>query len=172
MRYKKMEKLKLTGGTMKSYNFKKLENCIVKLIFPLFLLLYPFRHVHWGVDLWDTGYNYANFLYMGTEHMDPMWLFSTYLSNVTGWLLAKLPFGHTLIGMNVYTGLFVGGLALTGYWFCIKKLGISPWLTFLGEVVAVCLCWCPTALLYNYLSTLLLLLLDHIHILYDILYYK
>ena len=41
----------------------------------LILLIYPMRHVNWGLDLWDTGYNYANFLYMGTEHMDPMWLF-------------------------------------------------------------------------------------------------
>ena len=50
-------------------------------LFVVILAFYPLRHVTWGLDLWDTGYNYANFTYMGTEHMDPMWLFSTYLSN-------------------------------------------------------------------------------------------
>ncbi|MBR1771029.1 MAG: hypothetical protein IJ747_03265, partial [Lachnospiraceae bacterium] len=50
----------------------------------LFLLLYPLRHVHWGLDFWDTGYNYANFQYMGLEHMDSMWFFATFLSNVVG----------------------------------------------------------------------------------------
>ena len=59
--------------------------------------------------------------------------------------------------MNFYTGLFVSALALTGYWFCIKKLHMPAWIAFLGEVAAVCLCWCPTALLYNYLTYVLFL---------------
>ena len=29
------------------------------------LFLYPLRHIWIGLDLWDTGYNYANFQYMG-----------------------------------------------------------------------------------------------------------
>ncbi len=70
------------------------------------LAFYPLRHIYQGIDLWDTGYNYANFTYMGLEHMDPMWLFSTWLSNATGHLLTRLPRGMSLVGMNFYTGLF------------------------------------------------------------------
>ena len=57
---------------------------LVNYIFPAILLLYPLRHVCIGLDLRDTGYNYANFLYMGLDDMDPMWMLSTYLANVWG----------------------------------------------------------------------------------------
>ena len=119
------------------------------------LCWYPLRHIHQGIDFWDTGYNYANFLYMGTEHMDSMWLFSTYLANVAGHFLTKLPGAGTLAGMNLYTGLFASALALLGYWFCTRKLEIPWWIAYLGEYAALSLCWCPTALLYNYLTYLL-----------------
>lgn len=46
-----------------------------EFVFVAVLVLYPLRHIAWGLDLWDTGYGYANFEYMGTRHMDPMWLF-------------------------------------------------------------------------------------------------
>ena len=121
-----------------------LENlCIVILVF------YPLRHINWGLDLWDTGYNYANFQYMGTEHMDSMWLFSTYLSNVTGNFLMRLPSAGNLAGMNFYTGLTVSLLALIGYFFCTRRLKTPEWVAFIGELMAISLWWCPTALLYN-----------------------
>lgn len=126
-------------------------------LFIVILTFYPLRHVHWGLDFMDTGYNYANYTYMGMEHMDPMWLFSTWLSNAVGHLLTQLPGGGQLVGMNIYTGLFVSLLALAGYWFCTRKLGIRPWLAFLGEMAAISLCWCPTALLYNYMTYVLFL---------------
>lgn len=121
------------------------------------LCIYPLRHICWGLDLWDTGYNYANFQYMGLEHMDPMWLFSTYLSNVVGHFLMKLPGAGSLVGMNCYTGLFVSALALMGYFFCTKKLGIPSHVAFVGEFIAISFCWCPTAVLYNYLTYVLFL---------------
>ncbi len=126
-------------------------------IFPLILALYPLRHIWVGLDLRDTGYNYANFLYMGLEHMDPMWVFSTYLSNVLGHFLTLLPGGHTLLWMNLYTGLFVSLTAVLAYFFCARKLQIPSALVFLGEFVAISLCWSPTAVLYNYLTYLLFL---------------
>ncbi len=126
-------------------------------LFVVLLLFYSLRHIFWGLDLWDTGYNYANFQYIGTRHMDPMWLFSTYLANVTGNLLTKLPNGDTLAGMNLYTGLFAGVLALAGYFFCTRKLKMPRGIVFLGEMIALSLCWCPTALLYNYLTYVLFL---------------
>ena len=130
----------------------------VENIFVVVLAFYPLRHINWGLDLWDTGYNYANFQYMGTDHMDPMWLFSTYLSNVVGSFLSRLGGGSTLSGMNVYTGLFVSLLALTGFFFCTRVLKAPVWVAFLGEFLAVSLCWCPTALLYNYLTYVLVLI--------------
>ena len=143
---------KVTGGSIFANTGNLWEN-----LFVVILALYPLRHIGWGLDLWDTGYNYANFTYMGMEHMDPMWLFSTYLANGTGWLLTKLPYGGTLVGMNFYTGLFVTVLALLGYFFCTRKLKMPAWIVFVGEFVAESLCWCPTALLYNYLTYVLFL---------------
>lgn len=121
------------------------------------LAFYPLRHISWGLDLWDTGYNYANFQYMGTEHMDPMWLFSTYLATAVGNLLTRLPNGGTLFGMNLYTGLSASLLGLLGYFFCTRGLKMPRWIAFAGEFTALSLCWCPTALLYNYLTYILFL---------------
>ncbi len=123
-----------------------------EVFFTIVLFLYPFRHIHIGLDLWDTGYSYANFLYMGLDHMDPMWLFSTYLANAVGHILTLLPGGETLLGMNFYTGLFVSALALIGYYFCTRKLRIPGPVVFLGEFMALSLCWCPTSVLYNYIT--------------------
>jgi hypothetical protein len=126
---------------------------IQQVLFPLILLLYPLRHILVGAEWWDTGYNYGNFMYM--DHMDPMWMFSTYLATALGRFFTKLPFGSYMVGLNVYTGLIMSLLALGGYWFFRKKIGMPPWLVFGGELLAISLCWCPTALLYNYLTYLL-----------------
>lgn len=123
-------------------------------IYPLILLLYPLRHIRVGAEWWDTGYNYANFRYM--DRMDEMWMFSTYLGNVTGNLLQRLPFGDTMMGMNLYTGLFVSLLALAAYVFFVRCTDLPRGIVFLGEFLAISLCWCPTALLYNYLTYLLM----------------
>ena len=130
---------------------------ILENIAMVLLVFYPLRHIAWGLDLWDTGYNYANFQYMGMEHMDPMWLFSTYLATAAGNLLTRLPNGGTLFGLNLYTGLFASVLGLVGYFFCTRGLKMPRWIAFLGEFVALSLCWCPTALLYNYLTFILFL---------------
>ena len=125
---------------------------ILEVLFLVILCLYPMRHIMLGIDLRDTGYNYANHQYMGLLHMDSMWLFATYLANVAGHLFTCLPFGHTLIGMNFYTGLFPVFLGVTGYLFCTRKLHIPGWIAFLGEFLSLNLAWCPTAVLYNYLT--------------------
>ena len=66
----------MEGQIMEKKKTNLIENFMIVI-----LAFYPLRHINVGLDLWDTGYNYANFTYMGMEHMDPMWLFSTYLSN-------------------------------------------------------------------------------------------
>ncbi len=134
------------------------QRSAVEILLLFVLALYPMRHINWGLDFWDTGYNYANFEYMGLEHMDSMWLFSTYLANAVGRFFTRLPFGDCLMGMNFYTGLFASALAVGGYLFCTKKLGMPSGIAFLGEIAALSLCWCPTALLYNYLTYVFFLL--------------
>ena len=121
-------------------------------LFVAVLVLYPLRHIAWGLDLWDTGYGYANFEYMGTQHMDPMWLFSTYLTTAIGHFFSLLPGAKTLIGMNFYTGLSISLLALLGYYFCTKALHMPAGIAFLGEFAAVSFCWCPTGSFYNYVT--------------------
>lgn len=124
--------------------------------YMLLLTAYAMRHVNWGLDMLDTGYSYINFQFMDMEHMDSMWLFSTYLANVIGSFIMKLPFADTLLGQNIYTTLLVAAIAIVGYLFCTRKLNMSRWITFLGEVIALSLCWCPSSVLYNYVSYLLL----------------
>lgn len=145
-------KRKMTGKDRKQYLAQLRWDNLLENLFIVILVFYPLRHIGWGLDLWDTGYNYANFQYMGTEHMDSMWLFSTYLANALGNLFTGLPNGDTLKGMNLYTGLMVSGLALTGFFFCTRKLKIPRVIAFAGEMIAISLCWCPTAVLYNYLT--------------------
>lgn len=136
----------------KNFRLEKFEYLLVAI-----LLIYPMRHIAWGLDLWDTGYNYANYRFMGLEHMDSMWLFSTYLSNAIGHVMSLLPFGNTLMGMNFYTGLTVSFMAVGAYLFCTRRLNFTKGLTFIAEFAAISLCWCPTALLYNYITYVFLL---------------
>ncbi len=132
---------------------QKIEN-ILQVILPVLLFLYPLRHIRYGVGWTDTAYNYGNFAYM--DHMDDMWLFSTYLGTALGNLFTRLPMGNTMLGLNLYTGLFISVLAVAGYFFFVKSVKLSPILTFVAEFIAINLCWCPTALLYNYLTYALL----------------
>lgn len=145
----------MQGNRAVNRNCPKTAEKWAENFFIVMLALYPLRHIGWGLDLMDTGYNYANFTYI--EHMDPMWFFATWLSNIVGNWLTALPKADTLIGMNFYTGLSVSVLALTAYWFCTRRLKLRPWIAFVGEMAAVSLCWCPTALLYNYLTYIILL---------------
>lgn len=136
-------------------DFKICKAC--RYIFPLILLLYPLRHINMGLDLADTGYNYANFRYSGLEHMDSMWFFSTYLANAIGHILTLFPGGHTLFFMNLYTALVVSAITLISYNFLVKRLGVPEIIVFAGEFMALSLCWSPTAVLYNYMTYLLFL---------------
>lgn len=143
----------ICGGISLRIDVKKWKNKYLRWVFPMILLLYPLRHIRYGAEWWDTGYNYANFVYM--DRMDPMWLFGTWLGTALGNLFTKLPFGGQMIGLNLYTGLTVSVLAVGGYFFFVRKVGVPAWIAFWGELLAVSFCWCPTALLYNYLTYVL-----------------
>ena len=123
--------------------YKKYEAVLTKILFPVFLCLYPFVTVNQGIDVSDSTYSLSNFLYF--ERMEGMWVVSTYLSNVCGWLLTQLPFGDTLLGMNIYTTFLVSGTVLLVY-YSLKKW-IPAWIVFVGEVVAIGFCWIPTGIL-------------------------
>lgn len=116
------------------------------------LIFFAFRKVNKGLDLWDTGYNLANFQWMGTEHMDNMWLFSTYLSNTVGHIFSLLPGGKTLLGMNIYTTGVTALLMILSSCFLVRYMKIPMALVVAGEFVALNLCWAPSAILYDYLT--------------------
>lgn len=126
---------------------------VVRILFPALLVLFALMHIAEGLTVTDTGYNYGNF--MSFDSLDDMWKFSTYLSSAIGALFTKLPFGQTMIGLNFYTGLFKVLAALFAYYFCIKICKMRREVVFVGEMIALGFCWCPTALIYNYLTYLL-----------------
>lgn len=124
------------------------------VVFPLALLLFPLVKANQGIDLTDTGYSLGNYRFFTPN--GGIWTLLTFLSNVAGAALSKLPYGGTMFGMKLYTGLFVSFAALLGYRFFKTKM--PPWLAFVGELAAIGFCWCPTVILYNYLTYLLFLL--------------
>lgn len=132
--------------------YRKYQNFIEKICFPLILLLYPFLIVNQGLDVADSTYSLTNFQYFGS--MDGTWMVATFLSNAAGWLLMQLPFGGTLLGMKCYTTLVQSAAALLVYFGLRKKIA-APFL-FLGEFLALGLCWCPSTILYNYLTYFLM----------------
>lgn len=135
---------------------KILDNRIYKkaaqVLFPAILLIFSLIHIREGITVTDTGYNYGNFT--GFENLDDMWKFSTYLSGAIGALLTRLPLGQTMLGLNFYTGLFKVVTAVLAYVFSIRVCKMRREAVFLGEMAALGFCWCPTALLYNYLTYL------------------
>lgn len=133
---------------------KNYENMLKKIIFPLILLGFPLLKIAMGVGLADTGFSLGNYRFFPAA--EGTWVLNTYLSNITGYLFTRLPFGGRMIGMNFYTALFVSAMALIGYRFFITKM--PPWVAFLGEMTAIGLCWCPTVILYNYMTYFFFLL--------------
>lgn len=128
--------------------YQKYNNCITNWIFPLILLVYPLVKINQGIDVSDSTYSLGNYLFF--DRLEGTWVISTYLSNVIGWLLTKLPFGTTLMGMNLYTGLLVSGLALGMYY--LMRRWMPSWIVFVGEYIAIGFLWIPTTILYNYLT--------------------
>lgn len=128
--------------------YRQYHEVIAKYIFPVILFFYPFLTVNQGVDVSDSTYSFSNFLFF--ERMEGMWVVSTYVSNGVGWILTKLPFGTTLLGIKIYATLFISGTVLMIY-FMIRKW-MPAWIVFVGEIIAASFCWIPAGILYNYLS--------------------
>ncbi len=136
--------------------YKKNYNFIVNIFFPCILVLYPLVKINQGIDVADTTYSLANFQYFGS--MDGTWMVATFLANALGSLLMHLPFGGTLMGMYFYTALIQSITALGIYDALRRRLPVrapAP-LIFIGELMALGLCWCPSTILYNYLTYLIM----------------
>ena len=119
-------------------------------IFLFLLAVYPLRHIWLGVELTDSAYSAGNYRF--SDQINPMWLFSTYLANVFGQFLSKLPGGNHLMGLNAYSALVISVVAVAMYLFYTKVVKLPMWLAFLAELLSISLCWCPTTILYNYLT--------------------
>lgn len=132
--------------------YGRYRNFIENALFPILLVLYPLVGINQGLEVTDTTYSLANFQYFG--QMEGTWMVATFLANAVGNLLMRLPFGGTLIGMNFYTSLVQSAVALMTY-FALRKRIAAP-LLFVGEMLALGLCWCPSPILYNYLTYFLM----------------
>lgn len=130
------------------------KNKISIWVIGVLLFILPLLRINMGVDITDTGYSLGNF--ENFTSMDGMWVLATYLSNVIGYFFTLLPFGHTMIGMNFYTSLVVSFILLFSF-FTLRKV-LPRYVVFVGEILAYSLCWCPTAILYNYLTYLAMIL--------------
>lgn len=123
---------------------------ILYFVFLAVLAVYPLRNIWLGLEMMDGGYSAGNYIFM--ERVNPMWLFSTYLANVAGKFFTGLPGGKTLIGLRFYGALAVGMMAVSAYLFFTKTVRMRSFPVLIGELLALSLCWCPTTVLYHYMS--------------------
>lgn len=119
-----------------------------KYVFPLVLLLYPLIGVNAGLDVTDTTYSLANYEFIDT--LNPMWLLSTFLGNVTGAIIMNLPGAGTMLGFGIYSSFIISLTALISYYFLQKYM--PGWMIFIGTFMAESLCWCPRVIMYNYMT--------------------
>lgn len=128
--------------------YQKNKKLLTLFLFPVILFFYPLLTINQGIDVSDSLYSLTNFRFF--PQMEGMWIISTYLSNVIGYIFTLLPFGTTVLGMKLYTGLIVSITTLVIYG--MLKRWMPAWIAFLGEIIAVSYCWIPTTILYNYLT--------------------
>ncbi len=132
--------------------YNRFQSYMENGIFIIILAFYPLIKINQGLDVADTAYSLTNFQYFPTA--DGTWMVATYLANVLGYLFMQFPRGDTLIGMYFYTGMILSATALIFYFELRKKIPAA--IVFVGEIIALGLCWCPTTILYNYLTYLLM----------------
>lgn len=130
---------------------KQKNGKLLDCIFIAVLVLIPFLHIPFGVEFTDTGYSLGNFENLG--NMNLTWTIATFWANKIGQLFTLLPMGHTWIGMKIYT-VFVPIVTSVASYVFLKKYA-PRLIVFAGEVFALFMCWCPTTILYNYLTYLL-----------------
>lgn len=118
------------------------------IAYMVILALYPLLRVTQGLSVVDTTYSLSNFAFF--SEMEGTWMVATYLANVLGSFLMSLPFGGTMLGINIYTSLLISLTGVTAFIFL--KRDIDANVLFIGELIALSLCWGPSVVLYNYLT--------------------
>lgn len=132
-------------------DFFEKYNKQLQVFYMVVLAFYPFLRVNQGLSVIDTLYSVSNFAYF--KQMSGTWMVATYLANVVGNIFYNFPGGSTLLGMNCFTSIIVSLTAVSA--FIYLKREIPSHILFIGEMIALGLCWCPTTILYNYLTYLL-----------------
>ena len=140
--------LTLAALREKVFKFKKYQEPLEKWVFPVILLFYPLIGATQGVDITDTTYSLGNYQFSGS--LDPMWIIATFIPNMFGKFLMMLPGGGTMRGMNIYCSFVISATALVAYY--LLQRWMPGWMMFIGEIIAINLCWCPRVILYNYLT--------------------
>lgn len=121
---------------------------IFDIIFSAILFLVPFLHVNIGLSVADQGYNLANFEMF--PHMNQTWMIATLVANLVGKFFTLLPFGHCMVGMNIYCTLLLSTISV--YLYHILKKDYNKYSVFVGLLIAVFFSWAPKVTLYQYLS--------------------
>ncbi|HPF29680.1 MAG TPA: hypothetical protein PLZ77_06175, partial [Lachnospiraceae bacterium] len=125
---------------------KKMKTTAVMII-PIVFLLYSMIGINQGADVTDTTYSLGNYLFF--NEMTSGWKYAIYLANCVGSLLMTVT-GGKLILMNAVTRLFVAAMAIAVFFVLRKR--VPSLILFIGEILAISMCWCPTVILYNYLT--------------------
>ena len=121
---------------------------LLNKLFPIILFIYPLIGVNRGISYTDETCCVVN--YMNLDALSDFWRYGYYYANMLGNFLTKLPFGENLLALKIYSALFVSIIAVVGYFFC-KKI-VTPYVAFFASVISISLCWCPTLILYNYMT--------------------
>ncbi len=121
-----------------------------EILYIIILLIYPIIGADQGVSPVDPTYSLANFRFF--NDMSGTWIIATFLANAVGHLLMCLPGASCFLGMNIYTSLIVGLIAVSAYLFLRSYINVH--ILFVSELLALGLCSCPSVLLYNYLTYL------------------
>ncbi|MBP5152801.1 MAG: hypothetical protein ILP13_07820 [Lachnospiraceae bacterium] len=133
-------------------NNKKAYALITGILFPVILAVFSLCKSNLGLDITDSAYNPYNYKHLGD--LDNMWFFSYMFTNFLGAFFTHLPFGSTMLGLNIYTGLVKTALVLVSYFFFVKEIKVKREYVFLAVLTATGLCWCPVTVMYNYLTYL------------------
>ena len=139
---------------MNDTTVRKFYNVCKTTLFPLVLIAFSLLKVNMGADITDTAYSLGN--YSGFAEKSGVWFMLTFIPNAVGSLLRFLPFGETMLGMKIYTGIIVAAMSLLGYRFFMTKM--PAWLSFLSQLAAIGMCWAPSVVLYHYLTYFFFLL--------------
>lgn len=132
---------------MNKYNSCK--KFIEKFAFPFVITVWPLVNVFYGCSLSDTTYSLSNYMFF--DSMAGSWKYATYISNLIGSILIKLCAAN-MLWMNILTGFVISLISLFVYYS--MKNEISSGILFITLLVSEALCWCPSVILYNYLTYL------------------